>query len=138
MESNKNINLEKIHTQFIKFLKKQKLSYNNTRFAHGDCYYYAYCMSEILNHFNQKHEVYSYFRKDLKSGHCFIKYNGTFFDSENVYSPVSNHRQLQPYMRKTRNLIKHKNVKSALRLWQAKEDLNRFNQVIPLFLKEIR
>lgn len=134
----RQINLEKIHNKFIKFLKKQKLSYGNTRFAHGDCYYYAYCMSKILNHFNQKHEIYSYFRKDLKSGHCFIKYNGVFFDSENVSIPVSNYRQLQPYMRKTRNLTKHKNRHSALRLWKAKEDTELFNKLVPLFLKGLK
>jgi hypothetical protein len=114
------------------------MSYSNTQFAHGDCYYYAYCMSEILNHLNQPHEIYSYFRSDLKSGHCFIKYNGKFFDSENVYSPVENHRQLQGYMKKTRNLIKHRNRNSALKHWKAKDQKEAFDKVIPKFLKELK
>lgn len=134
-----NNQLVSIHDKFIKHLRKNGHLYSNARFAHGDCYYYAYSMSTILKHLKVDHKILSYYRKDLKSGHCFIKVKDQYFDSENIYSPVSNWKKLQPYMNRARlKPIKHKNKISALKHWKAKEDKKFFDKELKQFIKGLK
>lgn len=134
---NKDISV--IHSKFLKHLKRNGYSYSNTRFAHGDCYYYAYAMSSILDHFKVNHKILSYYRKDLKSGHCFIKIKNQYIDSENVYSPVDNWKKLQYYMNRVRKKpILHKNRITALKHWRAKEDKEFFDTQVKQFIKGLK
>lgn len=89
------------------FLKNYNNEFNcslryMTYFAHGKCYYYAYCFQQCLGG-----EVFSYLCPYKQSGHCFIKYKGKYFDAENPEG-VENWKDLQRYLKKVRRPL-HKN-----------------------------
>lgn len=83
-----------------------------THFAHGMCYYYAYCFEQCLGG-----QVVSYLCPYKKSGHCFIRYEGRFFDAENSEGQ-ENWKDLQRYLKKVRRPL-HRNSKlGILSLWK--------------------
>lgn len=91
--------------------------------ANGLCWYYAYVFKHILGG-----EIYSYQNKK-GWGHCFIKYNGLFYDAESL-SGKKSWKELQRYLNKVsdKNLVKHRSLSGFVNHWKIscyQEDFNK-------------
>jgi hypothetical protein len=94
--------------------------------SHGLCWYWAYAFVQVMGG-----EIYSYQTKD-RSGHCFVKYKGFFYDSETFEGKVI-WKNLQTYLKKTSDskLKKHQTIGGFLKSWGLNENhVQVFNDTI--------
>lgn len=105
-----------------------------TILAHGLCWYYAYVFSKVLGG-----KVYSYQNQE-GSGHCFIKLQGKFYDSENEEG-IDSWKKLQRYMNRAsaRNLTIHRSLGGIASSWRVPEShLEIFDSVAELVKADLQ
>lgn len=98
------------------FLEITKSNPKGWWWSHGGCFEYAYCFIKVLGGVG---ESYLTNRKQYRAyGHCFIKYQGLYFDSENPEG-LDSWKKLQPYMTRAQNKKKttHQGLSGLCRRW---------------------
>ena len=100
---------QEFHTLFLQATGSR----SGWRWSHGECFLYTYCFIKVVGG-----EALSYVPK-RNGGHCFIKKDNLYFDSENV-DGVSNWKNLQRYMLRGRasTLKKHRKPTGIIRTWK--------------------
>lgn len=96
-----------------KFLKVTNSKFR-TRWAHGECYIYAYCFLAVMGG-----KAVTWMPKDKnKGGHVFIKFKDRYFDAEAVTGQES-WKRLQSYMNKSndRLLTRHRTLPGMVKYW---------------------
>lgn len=93
--------------------------------ANGLCWYYAYIFKHIFGG-----EIYSYQNKEGR-GHCFVKYNGLFYDAETIEGKKS-WKHLQRYLNTVpdKNLVKHRTITGFLSHWKIHQFKESFDKSI--------
>lgn len=101
---------------------------NSRRYAaNGLCWYYAYVFKQVLGG-----EIYSFQRASDRTGHCFVKYKGLFFDAES-FDGLSNWKHLQKYLRTVSDeqLVRHNSMNGFFKKWKlSKEDQIVFDKIV--------
>ena len=115
--------------QFQDIFLKITGSVSGTRWAHGKCFMYAYCFTEVVGG-----TPFSYLTRK-NSGHCFISYEGKFWDAES-YDGKSSWKDLQPWLKRASNKLvtKHRSTHVLKNVWkmspeQVKECEKIINQI---------
>ncbi len=103
---------QRFRTLFLKVTK----SPSGHIWAHGRCFEYAYCFMRLVG---GRAQSYLTHKKQYKAyGHCFIKFEGKFFDSES-FEGKKTWKQLQSYMNKAQDkrVKKHTNINGVIKTW---------------------
>lgn len=126
---------------FISFLRKNKHSYSNWSFSHGECMFYAYAFSKVLDDHGISYQICSYISESSQNGHVFfkVKVHGKvkYFDSENVYSFCDSWKKLQKTYNKVPSKITiHKSRSGIVKLWNIPpEKVSFWDEQVKNFLK---
>lgn len=116
---------EKFHELFLKATNSR----SGWMYAHGYCFQYAYCFINLVGG-----QAISYLTQKKYSkahGHCFIKYNDKFYDSENCEGQV-NWKRLQSYLKTSsdKKLTKHRSMKGLANKWFRPQDFTECDKII--------
>lgn len=102
------------------FLEVTNSSPKGWWWSHGGCFHYAYCFIHLVG--GSAHSYLTHRQQYKAYGHCFIKYNGKFYDSENKQGQES-WKKLQPYMLRAQDSKKviHSNSSAICKRWGISE-----------------
>ena len=118
--------------QFHELFLKATNSRSGWIWAHGYCFRYAYCFLKLVGG-----QGISYVTQ-RQDGHCFIKFQNRYYDSENFEGQMK-WKHLQSYLHRVqdRKVIKHRNLNGLTKKWFSPEDhrecekiINNINQLI--------
>lgn len=117
---------EEFHDLFLKASKSPSGWY----WAHGGCYLYAFCFLRLVGGQAQSYLTHRKIHKAY--GHCFIKFNGKFYDSESPEG-LDSWKKLQSYMIRAQQnkVVKHGSTRGIVKTWGfSQRQIKECNQFI--------
>lgn len=108
----KDITPERFRQLFLKVSR----SPSGHIWSHGRCFEYAYIFMKVVGGTARSYLTH---KKQYKAyGHCFVYFQGKFFDSESHYGK-KNWKHLQDYMNKAqeKRVRKHTSINGMLKTW---------------------
>lgn len=110
-----DFNLSEFNKLFLEILNQKSKTPTKymTIYSHGLCFYYAYVVTQVFENVT----AYSYINRKFMNGHCFLKINNKYYDSENPEG-VSDYKDLQKFLKRVRTIpTRHEHSIAILKWW---------------------